>query len=106
MCQVQDLKRKLTGVRRKGRGNDQLRQETGASLPTVRLMEVAEPGHAGHKYPLEGEEVGNDSKAYAVVFEESCKLQAAQTHQRASSPKGARRHDQKFDCCSDVVVDW
>ena len=37
MCQVKDLKRKLTGVRWKERGNGEIRQETSAPLPVGQL---------------------------------------------------------------------
>ena len=36
VCQVKDLKRKLAGVRRKGRGNDEIRQETSVCWPTLK----------------------------------------------------------------------
>ena len=54
------------------------------------------------EHPLEGEGVGNDCRTYAVVFEESFKLQDELIRQRAGSPKLASGHDWKFENCGDV----
>ena len=42
-------------------------------------------------HPLEGDEVGSDSKAHAVVFEESFKLQAALITSESKQPQGRER---------------
>ena len=47
---------------------------------------VAVQGTLLLEHPLEGEGVGDDARTYAVVFEESFKLQNLLIHQRASSP--------------------
>ena len=83
MCQVKNLKSKPTdvGVGRHKRRQDLTRSDrTFASWPAERPMAVAEVGTPLVDGPLEGERVGNELRAYAMLFEESVKLQITLVH--------------------------
>ena len=80
-----DQERRVSG---ENTGSNKIRQEMVRSSVCMSNCKAGGSGWTRAHRPQiarsEGEAVGDDSRAYAVVFEESFKLQDALIHQRAS----------------------
>ena len=92
------MKSNPTDVEWRSTGDGKIRQEASTPSPVGQLQgrwQWLNHGTPPQNCPLEGKGDGTNSRACAMVFEESAKLQVALVNLRACSPKGASGHDWK-----------